>query len=560
MHTPHPPRPPHPPGPGLGPGESDEVLAARLRGRPVGETPQPVALLMARHWQPAHEYAVICLASSAHVASMVTATAFHRVLGQLMRSGSAGALRPRILVAVRDTVKEWAADERVSGVLRELRKPAGGRGMRTAKSLTPEHRLLAQRAFQGLPELDQCLLWHTEVEAEHISVPAALLGMHPGAAAAALEQAREQFRGGCVRAHRELAPTDACRFHNRLLDVPLRRGGALLPDVQQHLFECSYCRSAAEQLSHFEGGLGELLAEAVLGWGARRYLDSRPGREPSRAAARAGTGPGGRHAGGGRRRLLSRIPARGRRIPAGMRNTRALLTGAGFAAAAVLATLLVAGMWSGHGGADPVASTSASGRNATLAPGSAAPPGAAGHSAAPQRTRLRNVAAGLCLDVRGTVRAGADTRLTLCSSAWTQQWSYEGDGLLRSVADPGLCLDSRATDGAVTLARCVDAGEAHADDVRYDLTVRGELVPRWAGNLAVAPAGSGPDTDVVVRTRDGSDTQRWDTDGQAPAPRSLSIAGPDERPTARNPRASGSARSLPSRAAVLASAHRTASL
>ncbi|WP_372482202.1 RICIN domain-containing protein [Streptomyces glomeratus] len=495
----------------------------------MGEATQPVALLMARHWQPAHEYAVICLASSADVASMVAATAFHRILGELMRSGSAGALRPRILVAVRDTVGEWAADERISGVLRELRKPAGGRGIRNAKSLTPENRILAERAFRGLPELAQCLLWHTEVEAEHISVPAVLLGMNSEAAAAALEQARDQFRAGCVRAHRELAPTNACRFHNRLLDIPLRRGGALLPEVQQHLLECPYCRSAAEQLSHFEGALGGLLAEAVLGWGAQRYLDSRPGRRAYRAPTRPGPGGNGRHAAGGRRRLLSRIPAEGRRI-AEERNTRALLTGVGLTAAVVLAGLLVAGLWTNDGGADPVASTRASGTSTTLtpAPGSGAQSGTAGHAVAPQRTRLRDLGAGLCLDIRGTVRAGAHTRLATCSSALTQQWSYESDGLLRSIADPGLCLDSRAADGIPTLAPCVDAGQAHADDVRYDLTARGELLPRGNENLAVTPASTDPDTDIVIRTRDGSDTQRWATDGQPAKPMSLSVAGADD--------------------------------
>src|SRR5262249_53434409 len=150
---------------------------------------------------------------------------------------------------------------------------------------------------------------------EHISVPAVLLGMDSDSAAAALEQAREQFRAACVRSHRELAPTDECRFHNRLLDVPIRRGGALLPDVQQHLLECRSCRSAAEQLSHFEGGLGGLLAEAVLGWGARRYLDSRPGR--ASYTPRSGGGPGTGHrrpGGGGRHRMLSGIPSPGRRI------------------------------------------------------------------------------------------------------------------------------------------------------------------------------------------------------------------------------------------------------
>ncbi|MGW4660153.1 hydrolase, partial [Streptomyces sp. NPDC004279] len=344
------------------PGESDETLATRLRGRPVGEDTQPVALLMARHWQAAHDYAAICLASTSDAASMVTATAFHRILGHLQRSGAAAALRPQLLVAVRDTVREWSAEDRISGVVPALRKPAGGRGMRTAKSLTRENRALAERSFQSLPGLARCLLWHGEVEAEHISVPAVLLGMDSESAAAALEQAREQFRAACVRSHRELAPTDECRYHNRLLDVPMRRGSALLPEVQQHVLECRYCRSAAEQLSHFEGGLGGLLAEAILGWGAHRYLDSRPGRVSSFPRGGGGSGLGGRRAGGGgRHRLLPGVPTRvGRGILAGEPQTRALLTGAGIAAAVAIATLLAGGIWSDDGGADPVA-TSASG-------------------------------------------------------------------------------------------------------------------------------------------------------------------------------------------------------
>lgn len=295
MHTPHPPRPSFPPRaaptPTATPGESDESLAALLRAQPEGELTHSVALLLARHWQPTHDYAVICLASSANVASMVTAAAFQQVLERLRRAGSAVALRPQLLVAVRDTVKAWSAEDRISAVLPDLRKPAGGRGMRATKSMTPENRKLAERSFEALPGLAQCVLWHTEVEGEHISVPAGLLGMDPDMASAALEQAREQFREGCVRAHRELAPNKDCRHYNRLLDVPIRRGGALLPDVQQHLLVCRFCRYAAEQLSHFEsglGGLGGLLAEAVLGWGARRYLDSRPGRGHSAARPEIG--------------------------------------------------------------------------------------------------------------------------------------------------------------------------------------------------------------------------------------------------------------------------------
>ena len=540
MHTPHPPRPPYPP-PGGDPGESDEFLAVRLRGRPDGEAGYSVALLTARHWQSMHEYAAICLATSGQLAATVTAAALHRVLDRVAVGESAVVLRPMLLVGVRDTVREWAADDRIAGVMPELQKPAGGRGMRAATTMTPENRTLAQRAFRALPARTRCLLWHAEVEAEPISVPAGLLGIDPDIAAGALEQARDKFRQGCVHAHQELAPTKDCRFYNRLLDVPIRRGGALLPDVRQHLAECRFCRNAAEQLSHFEGGLGPLIAEAVLGWGARRYVDSRPGRASvgprgGRAARRRRQGGDGR-SGGGRHRVLSRIPVPARlsglTLPDPVRSTRTLLTGIGAVSAGVLVSVLIAGSSTPDGGAtDPTGTTAAGGRAAVP---SASPPGAAGLPTAPERTRLRNIASGLCLDTRGEPQDGSGTRLADCTSAWTQQWTYEEDGLLRSVADPGLCLDSHKDAGVVVLGTCPDAGDRRGADVRYDLTVQGELVPRWDVQLALTPATPDANADIVVKVRDRTVNQRWTPEPVRSTTGSLSITG-THTPPARHAR------------------------
>ncbi|MFE6287118.1 RICIN domain-containing protein [Streptomyces sp. NPDC057877] len=520
MPTPHPPRPPYPP-PGAVPGESDEALAARLTGAPDDEVAHSTGVLMARHWQPVHEYAVICLASSAQAASMVTGTAFHQVFDRLTLGEPGVALRPLLLVTVRDTVRRWSADDRISGVLPDLLKPAGGRGMRAAGSLTPESRKLAERSFHGLTPPARCLLWHSEVEAEPITVPASLLGIDTHSASAALEEARDKFREGVVRAHRELAPSKECGFYNRLLDVPIRRGGTLLPDVQQHLDDCRYCRSAAEQLSHVESGLGALLAEAVLGWGARRYLDSRP--------ARGQQGPRGRRRHGGRtrrHRLLSRIPS-----PVVLPTPRALLTGVGVVSAGVLATVLVANLWSYDGDVDPTASSNAAGGQGP--PGvSSAPPDSAALPGAIRRIGLRNVAADLCLGIRGPARAGAGTELAECSDARGQQWSYEDDGLLRSVAAPDLCLDSHADAGVVILGECAAADTERGVDVRYDLTVRGELLPRWEEQLALGATTEAPGADIVVKVRDGSDGQRWLTGSSSASPDPLSVTG-TESPSAR---------------------------
>ena len=537
MPTPHPPRPPYAP-PGGDHGESDESLAARLRGRPEGEAADSVALLTARHWQSMYDYATVCLASSGRLAAMVAAAALHRVLNRVTAGEPAAALRPELLVAVRDTVRAWAEDDRITNALPGLQKPAGGRGMRAATTMTPENRQLAQRAFRSLPGPARCLLWHVEVEAEPISVPAGLLGMDVDIASGTLEQARDRFRQACVHAHQELAPSPDCRFYNRLLDVPIRRGGALLPDVREHLAECRHCRDAADQLGHFESGLGTLIAEAVLGWGARRYLDSRPGRTSSGhggRAARRGRRRGGHggHGGRGRHGLLSRIPVPSRlhslSLPDPVRSTRTLLTGLGAVSAGVLVSVLIAGPSSPGGeGADPTGASSSTGGGGVVP--SVSPPGVAGLPTAAGQVRLRNVGSGLCLDTRGEPRDGSGLRLADCSSGWSQQWTFEDDGLLRSVADPGLCLDSHKDAGVVVLGTCAEEGDGRGDDVRYDLTPLGELLPRWDPQMALTPAGLDANADIVVKVRDRTTGQRWVTDpvGES-ATGSLSDSGPTTR-------------------------------
>jgi hypothetical protein len=124
------------------------------------------------------------------------------------------------------------------------------------------------------------------------------------------------------------------------------------------------------------------------------------------------------------------------------------------------------------------------------------------------RGRLRNPADDLCLDIKGgRALPGVAAVLADCSTAASQQWSYQDDGLLRSGADPTLCLDadSGSGGGSVVVADCL----VHAGEVRYDLTVRGELLLRGGKGLLVA-AGQGKKAgDVVVAGRNGSARQRW---------------------------------------------------
>ncbi|MFF2848018.1 RICIN domain-containing protein [Streptomyces sp. NPDC058001] len=532
MPTPHPPRPSRPPSAGSAPGRSDDDLTATLRTSTADEDTHTVAALLIRHWEPVHDYAAICSAASPETTPMLAAAAFRRVLDDLRRTEPALALRPLFLLGVRDLAKAWSTDPTIAVLLPQARVPVIGRDPGGGRVRIAENRQLAGRAFRSLSRTAQYLLWHTEVDAEPLSVPAGLLAMENDEAETKREQARDQFRTACLRAHIELSTLQECRYYNRLLDVPMRRGGPLLPDVEQHLRSCGHCRSAAEQLSHFNGKLGVLLAESVLGWGARPYLaarqrrrtpslSSRPGfptRSPRAAfPSRAAGGPPPRPAGAGRHRLLPVIVQSGPRREGGShrRDSRTVVAGIGVGSAVLAAAILTASLWpsgaedTGPGGA---ASGTAPGAGPVTPPVTSPdlPPASAGLPVDALRSRLRNAAADLCIDViGGRAESGAGTTLAACSTARTQQWAYEDDGLLRSLADTRLCLNSHADDGTVSLGRCVGPTAADADDVRYDLTVQGRLITRWDDDLAIVPTGAGKDADVVVKIRDASPEQRW---------------------------------------------------
>jgi hypothetical protein len=183
----------------------------------------------------------------------------------------------------------------------------------------------------------------------------------------------------------------------------------------------------------------------------------------------------------------------------------------GLTSFALLATVLVAKGWSDDNGVpDPGVTWGAPSGNDVVpspdsAPSSDGSPSAASASDPVEigQGRLRSRAADLCLDIRGNkAEAGSATVLAACSSALSQQWSYQDDGLLRSLADPALCLGADTDKGSVALTGCL----VHAGEIQYDLTVRGELLLRWGKGLVVAPD---KDLDVVVVERDGSADQGW---------------------------------------------------
>jgi hypothetical protein len=174
-------------------------------------------------------------------------------------------------------------------------------------------------------------------------------------------------------------------------------------------------------------------------------------------------------------------------------------------------------LWAVLGSGDGTPAAGA-GERPSGTPGSGSPPAepswtdAGAASRTTLRGRLHNVASGLCVGVVGKKAVeGAETELASCSTAPGQQWVYETDGLLRSGAAPGLCLDSRLG-YSVRLAPCTGPSGPGAKDIRYDFTLQGTLVPRFDQDLALTPAATDGGGALVLKTRARGDTQRWAMD------------------------------------------------
>ncbi|MDQ0994508.1 RICIN domain-containing protein [Streptomyces sp. V3I7] len=507
---------PYTPGPARPSGVTDDQLSSEVK-KWTGTAPaqHPMGQLLDRHWESAFTYARLC-ADGPRAAGMLTTAAFTRLFGELIRhTGPVPAWRPQLLVTVRRLAAEWDNDERRDMLHADLRSGAAEAGGAAARMLPPPDRRLLARAFQRLPQVSRAVLWHTEVEGEPLALPAGLLGLDVEEAGVEFRRARERLREELLQVHRELAPHDECLRYLRMLDVTYRRDGVDVdPDLQRHLDGCRHCLHTADQLYRFNGGLGLALAEGVLGWGARAFLDSRAA-EPDWVPSAIG-GPAGEDDAGAVRRPVSRVARRAAR-----RVRRRNLA----AAVALVSGMIVLplALWGALGSGDSSGSTAAAGKpTRTSGAGSPTPEptwaGSAGGTAEETtlRGRLRNTASGLCVGVVGEQAVqGAETALVPCTSTASQQWTYATDGLLRNAAAPRLCLDSHLG-YSVQLAPC-DAASRHGDDkLGYDFTLRGALVPRGDQDLALVPAATDGAGALVLKNRTNTSVQRWAIDASRP--------------------------------------------
>ena len=487
------------PDPETAPGMSDDALVAALRMSRTIEGTTPVAALIARHGSSVSDYAEICASGSQSLARALTAAAFRHVVQDLQRAGSTDALRPRLLVAVRDAARARSQTSAVSGLSYDQASAAD----RPTPHLAAENRHLSHVAFLRLPRTTQYVLWHLEVEAESSAVPAALLGIEGNIPPFELDRAREQWRSVLLRTHVENSTRRECRDYSRLLDAPSHGAGSALPEVQLHMDQCSYCQDTAEQLRLCATKPGVLLAEALLGESAHPYLAACRARPPRKApvataAERADARPSD----------TPQTPQKpvGKGRPGSTRKSmKILVSGIAASSAAVAVALVVAGTSSDTTAPAPAPAP----QRPTPTPSPSYPATSTALPVFPGSGRLRNAGADLCLDVRGAQpERGAEATLSACSASATQRWTHLEDGRLRNLAEPDLCLDAGGNDEVLDLEFCDSSGDV-SFGLRFELNPEGELFTRDERNLVIAPASPETGTVLVPRPRNGETEQRW---------------------------------------------------
>ncbi|MBE4774792.1 RICIN domain-containing protein [Streptomyces caniscabiei] len=493
------------PDPETAPGMSDDALVAALRMSRTIEGTTPVAALIARHGPSVSDYAEICASGSPALARAFASAAFRQVVQELQRTGPTGALRPRLLVTVREAARARSRTGSASGLSYDQAGAADSD--RPPSRSVAENRHLSHVSFLQLPRTTQYVLWHMDVEAEPWAVPAALLGIEGDITPFELDRAREQLRSALLRTHVENSAGRQCRDYSRLLDAPSRGAGSTLPEVQAHLDQCAYCRHAAEQLRLCAEEPGVLLAEALLGESAHPYLAAcrvRPSRTASAPTAAAGAAAGA-DVGPAGTRHRSRGSARERKPRATRRATKIFVVGIVAGSAAVAAALFVTGTSSQN----TTPTTQTQQPTPTPTPSTSSPADSTALPVPPESGRLRNAAADLCMDVRGTPpERGAEVTLSTCSSDSTQRWTYLEDGLLRNLAAPDLCLDAGGDDEVLDLESCDSSGDV-SFGLRFELSPEGELFTQDEGNLVIVPASPEAGTILVPSARNGEAKQRW---------------------------------------------------
>ncbi|RAJ71340.1 concanavalin A-like lectin/glucanase superfamily protein [Streptomyces sp. Amel2xB2] len=256
---------------------SDAELLRLVR---AGGEPASAALreLERRHFQAVRVFASSCVVSSS-AADALAGQAWKRSLHPLDR-GASGAVRPRALSVVLRTAVAWSVtDQRsvlspdlLSWIQTNVHAETGGPQTPAGAAEADYHpSSVAVRAFEGLAENSQAVLWHTAVERDEDERVEEILGSGTEAVPLLRRRARNELYNVYEQLH-QAGLDDECRpFHRMVLAYAEENAIDMAADLAPHLERCAACTRAVADLGRLRVDCGGLLAEAVLPWGGAEY-------------------------------------------------------------------------------------------------------------------------------------------------------------------------------------------------------------------------------------------------------------------------------------------------
>jgi hypothetical protein len=188
--------------------------------------------------------------------------------------GVGGAVRPYVLSAVLRTASVWtqgaqrgALDPELAAWCEVNQLPSPGKTAPAGSRLPSP----VARAFAGLPDRSQTILWHQGVERDDPALTGRLLGAESGEVSALTGRVRTERRNSYVRILQDGMRDDCRRFHQLVLAYADTRSVDVASELAPHVEHCVRCSGAIADLARMQRDCGTLLAEALLPWGGGAY-------------------------------------------------------------------------------------------------------------------------------------------------------------------------------------------------------------------------------------------------------------------------------------------------
>ncbi|GGO96464.1 LamG-like jellyroll fold domain-containing protein [Wenjunlia tyrosinilytica] len=274
-------------------GSSTPAAGGPAQSAEAAQSTEAAKVLRRRHGPAVLDYARVCARdekTAEDLAAMTLSRALHTLngLGRIAR-------RPRLLGLVLQIAADRAdgdcRHELASGLadwLEDVVERGRGLDVDTLRGRSP-----VARAFQALPARKRVVLWQNEVEHDGEAQLSSLLGIAESSVARAAHAALAAWRAAYVRSYPERVGDDGCRRYSRLVDAAAYWSDASASaGLGGHVANCPHCSRALDDLTRMRQCPGELLAEAMLPWGAAPYLTARHNRQAEhRAQAVSGVAP-----------------------------------------------------------------------------------------------------------------------------------------------------------------------------------------------------------------------------------------------------------------------------